>query len=552
MNTARRAELRNQLRAKRMRSLALTLGGAAFLVVGGTAAYFLLNGRQSESVIPFGAAVTPQTALLSLTASTNEGPWRQLGEFGTPETKTRWKGQLKNIETDFLEPFGLSYDKDIRPWVGSQLNLVLLSPAPEDVAKVGANAAVWFLPMRDPQQARSVVDRAAGSASQKRTYKDVEVQTFQGQNGKSLSAVVLENRLLVVSNGNNTLNQVIDTYRGAPSLAQTPRLQEAMKEVEDSSAFAQVYVNLPIAAAGLLQNAGRGISQSTIGRIQAVQGIGASIEIENDGLNFKAISWLKPDAKQEVKGSNKTQTLARLLPGDTLAIASGVNFQQAWQDHTQGTESQLIVPLNPSKIQASLLKSTGLDFEKEFASWMDGEFIAAVVPTANSSKQGVGMMLLAKANDRAKADRAFQKLDTAMRDRHNFLVAESKVGNRSVTTWKVPPNLPLATHGWLDNNVAFFTFGAPISERILTPQNNSLADAALFQKTRSSNLTSNTGQFFVDLPRAVATMQNSPLLPKLAPTANQIAQAIEGIGMSTAIHNAWSTRYDFTVKLKRQ
>jgi hypothetical protein len=45
-------------------------------------------------------------------------------------------------------------------------------------------------------------------------------------------------------------------------------------------------------------------------------------------------------------------------------------------------------------------------------------------------------------------------------------------------------------------------------------------------------------------------MQNSPLLPKLAPSANQFAQAIDGIGVTSAINNPWSTRYDFTVKLK--
>jgi Protein of unknown function (DUF3352) len=551
MNMERRAALRKQATSKRGRSLALTIGGAALLVGVGTLAYFLFRGQQSANVVPIGATVTPQNALISLTVSTDESPWRQLGEFGTPETKTQWQNQLKSFETDFLTPFNLTYEKDIRPWVGPQMNVVLLSPAPEDVAQVGANATVWFLPMQDPQRAQAVLSQAAGSSAQKRTYKDVEVQTFKGQNGKTLSALVLENRLLVVSNGNNTLNQVIDTFRGAPSLAQTPRLKEAMSEVNDTAAFAQVYVNLPMATAGLLQNPGRGMAQSTIQRVQSVQGFGSSIKIEEGGLNFKSISWLKPDAKQELKGSNKAQTLARLLPADTLMTTAGGDFKQAWQDYTQGTESQLIVPLNANKIQASLLKSTGVDFEKDFASWMDGEYVAAIVPTANQSKQGVGMMVLAKANDRAKADQAFQKLDAAMRDRHSFLVAESKVGNRSVTSWKVPPNLPLATHGWLDGDVAFFTFGAPISERILTPQNGSLAEAPLYKRTQSSNLGNNTGQFFVDLPRTLVVMQNSPLLPKLAPSANQFAEAIESIGVTSAINNPWSTRYDFTVKLKR-
>jgi Protein of unknown function (DUF3352) len=550
MNTERRAALKKQATSKRGRSLALTIGGAALLVGVGTLAYFLMKGQQSGTVVPVGATVTPQNALLSLTVSTDESPWRKLGEFGTPETKARWQEHLKQLETDFLTPFNLTYEKDILPWVGPQMNYVLLSPAPEDVAQVGANATVWFVPMKDPQQAQSVLSQAAGSTAQKRTYKDVEVQTFKGQNGKTISVVVLENRLLIVSNGNNTLNQIIDTFRGAPSLAQTPRLKEAMGEVNDNAAFAQVYVNLPIATAGLLQNSARGMAQSTVQRVQAVQGFGSSIKIEDSGLSFKSISWLKQDAKQELKGSNKAQTIVRLLPADTLMTTSGGDFKQAWQDYTQGTESQLIVPLNASKIQAGLLKSTGVDFEKEFVSWMDGEYVAAVVPTANPSKQGVGMMVLAKANDRTKADQAFQKLDAAMRDRHKFLIAESKVGNHTVTTWKEPPGLPLVTHGWLDGDIAFFTFGAPISERILTPQNSSLAEAPLFKSTQSANLGNNTGQFFVDLPRMVTMMQNSPLLPKLAPSANQFAQAIDGIGVTSAINNPWSTRYDFTVKLK--
>jgi hypothetical protein len=550
MNMERRAALKKQATSKRGRSLALTIGGAALLVGVGTLAYFLFKGQQSSSVVPVGATVTPQNALLSLTVSTDESPWRKLGEFGTPETKTSWQNQLKKLETDFLTPFNLTYDKDIRPWVGPQMNFVLLSPAPEDIAQVGANATVWFLPMQDLQQAQSILGKAGGSSAQKRTYKDVEVQTFKGQNGKTLSAIVLENRLLIVSNGNNTLNQVIDTFRGAPSLAQTPRLKEAMGEVNDSAAFAQLYVNLPIATAGLLQNPSRGIGQSTIQRVQSVQGFGSSIKIEDNGLNFKAISWLKPDAKQELKGSNKSQSLARLLPADTLMTTAGGDFKQAWQDYSQGTESQLIVPLNANKIQAGLLKSTGVDFEKEFVSWMDGEYAAAVVPTANQSKQGVGMLVLAKANDRAKADQAFQKLDVAMRDRHKLLIAESKVGNRTVTSWKEPPGLPLVTHGWLDGDIAFFTFGAPISERILTPKNSSLAEAPLFKQTQSANLSNNMGEFFVDLPRTVEMMQNSPLLPKLAPSANQFAQAIDGIGVTAAINNPWSTRYDFIVKLK--
>ncbi len=553
MSTARRAELSKQRKQKQTRSLTITAGVAGLLVAGGTLAYFLINGRQANSVMPLGATVIPQNALLSLTVETNDAPWKKLEGFGTLASKEGWKKYLKHFETDFLEPFGLNYNKDVRPWLGSQLTMAQLSPAAEDTAQTGQNATVWVLPMRDAQQAQSVLSRAGGGsgAAQKRTYKDVEVQTVQGSNGKTLSAFILEGRLLIATNGNKTLDQVIDTYRGGPSLVQTPRFQEAMSTVEDGEAFAKLYLNLPIATAGALQDTGRGLSQTAVENLQSVQGLGSTISIKGDGLNFKAISWLKPNAKNELKGSNKSQSLARLLPTDTIAMISGGDFQQVWRDYSQGTESQLIVPFNPKKIQTGLQQSTGIDFEKEFFPWMNGEFVAAVVPTKDKGKKGMGLTVLVKASDRTKADQAFKKLDTALRDRHNFLVADSKVNNRSVTTWKVPPNLPLASHGWLDGNVAFFTFGAPITDRIVATANTSVMDADLFKSTNQTSLSSNSGHFYADLQRTATLMQNSPLLPKLSPATSKYLQAMDGIGVTSSIQNSWSTRYDLFIKFKR-
>jgi Protein of unknown function (DUF3352) len=120
-----------------------------------------------------------------------------------------------------------------------------------------------------------------------------------------------------------------------------------------------------------------------------------------------------------------------------------------------------------------------------------------------------------------------------------------------VTTWKVPPNLPLASHGWLDGDVAFFTFGAPITKRIVTPDNATLVNADLFKATDKTSLSSNSGHFFADLQRTATLMKNSPLLPKLSPATSQYIQAMDGIGVTSSIQNPWSTRYDMFLKLKR-
>ncbi|MGB8702470.1 MAG: DUF3352 domain-containing protein, partial [Thermosynechococcaceae cyanobacterium] len=128
MHTARRIELEKIRQQKNRRSLAFSVGGAALLVIGGTLAYWLLNGRQTNTSIPFGAALTPQNVLLSLTTTTDDGPWQALGELGTPEIKSRWQDRLKAFEAEFLTPFGLNYNQDVRAWIGPQVTLALLSP----------------------------------------------------------------------------------------------------------------------------------------------------------------------------------------------------------------------------------------------------------------------------------------------------------------------------------------------------------------------------------------------------------------------------------------
>jgi hypothetical protein len=534
------------------RSLAFTLGGAAILIIGGLLAFFLLNSRQSNSALPLGSTVLPQDTLLSLTVGTDGGTWQRLGQFGTADSQASWTNTLKQFETDFLQPFGLTYADDVRPWIGGQATMAYLSPAAADVATVGDRATVWMLPVSNLGRVQEMLNKAGrGGVPQKRNYKEVEIQEFQGANGKKLAALILQNKLLIVTDGSNTINSVVDTYRGQPSLAQLPRFQDAMGTIESSRAWGQLYMNLPIASAGLVERSGANISKNAVERLQNVQGMGSAIHVEEAGIRFDGISWLKPDAKIKLNAANKPQSMMQSLPQDTLMALTGGDFQQVWQDYTQGSESQLVIPFRPQQIQSGLQKALGIDFEKEFIPWMNNEFSISLIPASNDKKQGVGISVLAKASDRNKADEALKKLDIAVRDRYNLLISEAKVGNRTVINWQVPPNIPLATRGWLDNNVAFFTFGAPITERVVKPPEGALSKTDLFQKTVPTELKPNTGEFYVDMTRTSALLQNSPLLPKLSPTANKFAQGIEGIGVTTAIPNDWSSRYKVFVKLKR-
>jgi hypothetical protein len=125
------------------------------------------------------------------------------------------------------------------------------------------------------------------------------------------------------------------------------------------------------------------------------------------------------------------------------------------------------------------------------------------------------------------------------------------MGNQALTTWKVPPGLPVASHGWLEDNVAFLTLGAPVANTILPQPQKTLASRDLFQQVTRSKLNPNNGHFFVDMPRILNLMDSSPLLPKLSPNVSKFAEAIQAIGVTAAVRNNWSTRYDIQVVLKK-
>ncbi|WP_299411342.1 DUF3352 domain-containing protein [Acaryochloris sp. IP29b_bin.148] len=537
---------------KQPRSLLLTLGGAALLVIGGSVAFLLLQGDQKSGPLPLGAKVVPQDVMLSVTLSTEANQWQQLAKFGTTTSQKSWGQRIQTFENRVLEPYGLSYADNIRPWSANQVTMALLPPTVESVEFQSQQATVWVVPIRDQGQfEQKFKQKLLTSASQvdKRTYKQIDIHEFDAEDGKRYGFATLEDRWLVFTEADTPINAVVDTHKGKPALADVPRYQDALKEIESENAIARVYVNVPIAAAQMSRVP---LSPASKERIQDVQAIGATVRLVEDGLRFKAISWLHPEAKETLKAKNEAKDIAKNLPQDTLMMASGGNFQQVWRDYAQGNIAKLVFPLNPKAWNDDLNQRTGVDFNNQFVNWMDGEFLSALVPSQDPEGQGVGVVLMAKAKDRATANQAFQALDDAMRDRFDFLVAESKIDNKTVITWKVPPGLPIASHGWLDNDVAFLTFGAPIANRLLQPPKENLTQAAGFKAATDSDLDPNNGHFFVDMPRMLGLLETNPLLPKLTSETTKVMQGIETIGVTTAIQNEWSTRYDIHVKLKKR
>jgi hypothetical protein len=145
-----------------------------------------------------------------------------------------------------------------------------------------------------------------------------------------------------------------------------------------------------------------------------------------------------------------------------------------------------------------------------------------------------------------------RELEAAVRERHKVQTSETKIDGRSVVLWRVPPNLVVASRGWLDNKVMFFTFGAPITNRITQAPKNNLTQSDLFKTATQSSEGLNSGQFFLDVPRTTTFSQTSKFLPKIAPSFLKYTQEINALGATSNTPNNWSTRYDINLEFRKQ
>lgn len=545
-------------------SLLLTLGTAVLLVAGGGTAYWILTQQGfGPGNLPVGAEVVPQDALMAISVSTDPGQWQKLREFGTAQSQAALDQNLANARDRILTANGFDYERDIQPWIGKEVTLAFLSPQANPPASGSNNnlppvpqaqqSTILVLPIQDAGKAKQTLERFKPQAGQisDRIYKGVQVRETQGAAAQNYSAAILNEKLVVVANDPKAIERAIDTFTGEPSLASTPGYSQALGRIQVAQSFGKLFVNLPVAAAATSANAGKAVSPQSLAQVQQVQGLAATAVVEAEGIRFKSISWLKPDSQRRYEVKNTARTMPERLPADTVIMASGGNLKQFWQDYSQGATANPVSPINPQGLRDGLKSTVGMDLDKDLLAWMDGEFSLALVtaPEGNVPTLPFGFVFMVQSGDRRAAEASLKRLDEIMASKYKFKVEETKVGDVPVTNWLLPAGGPTITHGWLDGNVAFLTLGAPITGSMVPRPTGSLADSPSFKAAVPSDLNPNNGHFFVDVDRAL-NAKNLPLL-QLPPGNRDLVAAVRAIGVTAAISDDRSTRYDVFVQLQK-
>ncbi|NJP11114.1 MAG: DUF3352 domain-containing protein [Leptolyngbyaceae cyanobacterium RU_5_1] len=541
-------------------ALLLTLGTAVLLIAGGGAAYWYLSKPKAEpGDLPIGAEVIPQDALMAIAVTTDSGQWLRLREFGTSQSQVAFDKSLAQLRDRVLTANGFDYQKDIQPWVGEEVTVAFLAsqtPFAPPTAPPGSptqQPVVVVLPIRDGLRAKQILEqpRAQGGKLVDRTYKGFQIKESQGSPAQNYSATVLDGKFLVVTTDAKATDRAIDTYTGGPTLATTPGYNQALGQVKVEQPFGKVYVNLPAAAAVTSASSGKPISPQNLAQIQQSQGLAATVTLQSEGIQLKSVSWLKPDSQRKFDVKNTAKIMPSRLPADTILMASGGNLKKFWQEYTQGATANPVTPINPEMIRDGIKNTVGMDWEQDFLSWMDDEFAIALAaaPEGGPPSLPFSLLFLAKASDRRAAEPNLQKLDEAMVSRYKFKVEQTQVAGQPVITWTIPQSGAAINRGWLDGDVAFLTLGAPIANALVPRPPQPLSDSESFKKAVPFELNPNNGHFFINVDQAINS-KKFPIL-QLPPGNRELVAAVRSVGITAAISDQRSSRYDVFVALQK-
>lgn len=575
----------------------LVVLGVTLLVSGGAIAFLNFRQQAPRSLAPVGMQMVPQTALATVTLTTDELTWTKLRQFGTADTQQQLDDFLKDWKQRLFAANGYQFKQDVKPWIGDRVTLALL-PAKAAGTAGGSGLAgldfVLVVPIEDALKAKSALTQALASSEvvkAERTYQGVKVQTVTSPKGDTVETAVIGTNWILLGSTAAAVDQAIDTYKGGRSLLDVTGYRKAATRMEvpqpQGKDFAQLYLNIPAAtqafeppvAVSGNQRAGQ---RASILPLQGSEGIVAKVLVEPEGLRFEGTSWLLP--KQDLvygNMSNEAGEMPRRLPGDTLIMMSGSNLQQFWQGFSEGKTAPPFFP-DPQNLKAGLLTQTGLDIDEDIMPWAAGEFALGMLPpqaktasenaASENAQQAAGagepesegeadtkavesahLLLMVQTNDRETAESVWSQLDDVMASRYRFAVEKSEFEGGSVTEWISPFQGVQFSHGWLPGNVTFFGVGDGMAQAIIpksgmgnkTPPGPSLAENQLFQTLTSQGPKPNNGNFYIDLEQ-INQLDNVFPLPQLGEEGP--AAAIQAVGLTSTVGDR-TMDYDLYIKL---
>ncbi|MFM7407776.1 MAG: DUF3352 domain-containing protein [Cuspidothrix sp.] len=534
--------------------------GTVVILAGGIAAYMYFKGSGSSSNPLSSAKLVPATALMATYIDTKPESWDKLKKFGTPEAQKIITKGLQDVNQQLLNDKTISYEADIKPWVGGVM-IAVLPPDNQKTSQVNLRASQQsnILLVVDIQDKIAALNFANKLKQQKNVktqesdYKGEKIIETKGQGEPSYTSVLNNNHLLFTSS-KQAIEKAIDTFKGDASFATKAGANEILsKGVDVKNSLAQIYVpdygNMIEKITALNPQSAK-LPPQTLAQIKQVKSLVAGVVVDDMGLRFKAVVNLDPELNKLQYQTTPAKIVGQ-FPSETFALASGQGINKTWQTFVAQTKDY--PDLNQGLQQArTQLKSLQIDLDQDIFSWMTGEFAIGAIQSNQGllANVGFGGALVLDTSDRKTAEATLTKFDNLAKQQ-SLNVANKNIGGKNVTEWQIPQQGALISHGWLDNDTVFLAIGGPIAETLANRKGQALDQSDTFKSVTGSLQTPNAGYFYLDMEKTTTVIERLAAQSQpLPPDAIAILNSIRGLGVTVNSPDKSMTEMEMLFALK--
>jgi uncharacterized protein DUF3352 len=315
-------------------------------------------------------------------------------------------GKIVGLIDDAIKDNGVTYKKDIEPWLGQRAGIAITSVgAGSDVQLVGAIAS------KDDDAAKKFVERQAKGTTKK--YRDVE---YRFKAGDDLAAAVVDHAVLIGTE--KAFKSAVDAEAsGSSSLATAGAFKKARSTVgTDGLGFVYAdpsrFFDLALGAAsgsGAMKSSDAQSLQAFKGLLtgSGLQSVAASLDVAKNALRVDAAAiGLKKGLAGTGSAEGGAEALAAVPAGSWLGFGMGDvggTFKSALTSLSQAGATGGV---DPATLMSQLKSQLGIDVEKDLLAWMGN----AALFVRGSGVADLGGALVVTSKDPAASKAAIPKL----------------------------------------------------------------------------------------------------------------------------------------------
>lgn len=505
----------------KFRSFLITLGVAVALLLLLSATIFSwIIGKSSLNLLKGGVAQDPiasifvsRQAPVMLSLLVNPERLESFSQYiASPAKRRRSHQELKDLEKTLLGNTGLNYETEIKPWLGEEITLAVMSLDYNRNASDGVQPGYLLaVATKDSELAKEFL-QASYSKKAIASTTDLVYDQYKGINlvhqrptkttvSRKLTSSAVVGDYVLFANEPKILRAAINNAQVPDlNLKNSPIYQNATATISEPR-IGVVYANLPALSAW--------IANSPVPETpEALQTLAMALSIKSEGLVAQTALIGVTGAENQPPALSNLVGALDYLPANSILTAAGTNLAQFWQQVETGLApnsplQQLLIQLL-NRFQEPL----GLNVPKDIFSWVQGEYSLALIPNSKGSQPD--LVFIAERLPNVEVDPAISYLDQ-LATSQGYSAVELPIEKTQVTAWTklITPSEPeqaslnaivKGVHATIGeaHQYEVITSSVAAMEKVLLQNKQTIVDSGKFKQAISALPTDNDGYFYVD------------------------------------------------------